>query len=386
MDCVLERIDAWLAAGLIDSATAERLRSAEAADDDHHATKEPTTAGPAAGPAAAAAAASTFFGPQPTIVEVFAYLGAGFFIGAWGAFLARLAGTDTRTPILAAGAALVAAVLIAVALRLRGGTARQRRGAGAALLAASWAAANAGFARADVVGLELGPETQVFAFGFALAVAVLGRWMLPALTTQFGLLTAITGLAGGIFSLVDRRLNPCCGVEPFVDNPWTTVILPAVGWLVVAVLIGAIGLREARATDAPAQRRAALTRLWAGLVAVAGLATAVTRSGSLETGDYGRIIEPWIGELALAILAIVLLERAFRRNSAAYLAAAALAVVIALTDFNFRYLSESTDIGLLIEGAILLAVGLGAERLRRRLDRDADPADGDDPASAGAPA
>ena len=39
----------------------------------------------------------------------------------------------------------------------------------------------------------------------------------------------------------------------------------------------------------------------------------------------------------------------------------------ALTDFNFSYLSESRDVGLVIEGVILLGVGFAADRLRRRI-------------------
>ena len=43
--------------------------------------------------------------------------------------------------------------------------------------------------------------------------------------------------------------------------------------------------------------------------------------------------------------------------------------MVALSDFNFSYLSSSTEVGLLIEGVILLGAGFGAARLRRRLDR-----------------
>jgi hypothetical protein len=84
-------------------------------------------------------------------------------------------------------------------------------------------------------------------------------------------------------------------------------------------------------------------------------------------GDYGRVLEPWIGDAALLVLAAILVERAFRRDANAYVFAAALAVVTALTDFNFTYLSSSTEVGLLIEGVILLGAGFAADRLRRRV-------------------
>src|SRR6478609_4272427 len=90
MNTVLERIAAWQAAGLIDAATADRLRAAEPPD-----TPEP--APPPARHPGVAAAAGSFFGPTPTIVEMFGYLGALFLIGAWSAFLVRIAGTNETT-------------------------------------------------------------------------------------------------------------------------------------------------------------------------------------------------------------------------------------------------------------------------------------------------
>ena len=142
----------------------------------------------------------------------------------------------------------------------------------------------------------------------------------------------------------------------------------------LALIVGLIGLREASAADEDpaAGRRASLTRLWAGLVAVIGLATSVTGSDYLYdpvAGNYGRVIEPWIGDLAILVLAAILVERAFRRDASTFVYAAALGLIIALTDFNFTYLSSSTELGLLIEGVILLGAGVAADRLRRRIGR-----------------
>jgi hypothetical protein len=50
-------------------------------------------------------------------------------------------------------------------------------------------------------------------------------------------------------------------------------------------------------------------------------------------------------------------------------------MITALTDFNFSYLSDQTEVGLLIEGLILLAVGFAADRIRRRLGRSGDDTD-----------
>src|SRR6267142_2559388 len=71
-DQILSRIDAWQAAGLIDGPTAERLRAAES-----------SAAAPDARRDNPLQAASAMFGPPVTIVELFAYVGAGFLLAAW---------------------------------------------------------------------------------------------------------------------------------------------------------------------------------------------------------------------------------------------------------------------------------------------------------------
>ena len=107
--------------------------------------------------------------------------------------------------------------------------------------------------------------------------------------------------------------------------------------------IALIGLREAdiadRDADPGAGRRAAISRFWAGILAVVGLASAVTRSAAFADGEYGRVVEPWIGDLALLVLSAILVERAFRRDATSFIYAAALGLLIALTDFNVTYLS-----------------------------------------------
>ena len=54
--------------------------------------------------------------------------------------------------------------------------------------------------------------------------------------------------------------------------------------------------------------------------------------------------------------------------------------MIALSDFNFAYLSSTTEVGLLIEGLILIAAGLAADRLRRRLGGPGSPPTAPEPA------
>lgn len=378
MDTVLERIAAWQAAGVIDAETAARLRAAEA-------NAAPGDAPAPARASSVASAAGSFFGPTPTIVEVFGYLGALFLIAAWSTFLTRIAGTadgSTDYTTLTVGAGLGAAVLLGIGIALRNGDARRRRAGGAAILVATFAAAPAG----AFVGQLLHADSltyAVIAATTALIVATIGRIALPAVTTQAALLFGVTSLGWAILVRLRPAPPDCCfdTVEP-AGSVLQLVILPGIWWIVVALGIGVLGLLESRAEGAPAQRRAGLTRFWAGLVAVAGVATSVFTSASLGNGEYGRLVEPWIGELAVLVVSLILIERAFRRDSSAFIFAGAIGLVTALTDFNVRYLTDSTEVGLLVEGLILIGAGVAADRLRRRIDRSREMSDAPPPADA----
>jgi hypothetical protein len=105
------------------------------------------------------------------------------------------------------------------------------------------------------------------------------------------------------------------------------------------------------------------------MVAVVGLASAVSRSEFQDNGEYGRVLAPWVGDLGLLILSVVLIERAFQRDSRSYVYAAALGLIVALTDLNLNYLTGGIEVALLVEGAILLAAGVAADWLRRRVGR-----------------
>ena len=384
MEMVLERIDDWERSGLIDAPTAARLRAAEGA----RGTGEP--ARPAADDRTRGLAFSAVFGPGVSVGEMFAYLGVGFLFGAWTAFVARLVGDGGDTTVSGAGMAIAAVALILIGLMLRRGDARRRRATGVAFLAAVAyvaAAVTALVARADLDGVVVG---IVVAASALIAAAVLRR-IHPALLTQVGLLASVTGLGAAILAWAANLLyTPPEAMEfpPTEDpaNPVPRLVLTAAGWLVVALILGILALLEDPAgaevdgldgSDGPrrsdevgaARRRATVTRAWAGLVAVAGLASAVTES-QYSYDSSGRVIPAWIAELLILALAIILVERAFRRDSGAFLLAAGIGFVIALTDFNFTYLTQSTELGLLVEGGILLAVGFVADRLRRRLARE----------------
>lgn len=371
-----DHIAQWQAAGLIDQATAERLRSAT--------VTQARTATDLAASTSESSQVAAMFGPSVTIPEVFGYLGTAFLLAGWTAFVTRTtfwAGNTALGPGIGGVIASVGLVALGTILR-RGDDARRTRSAGVAFLVAV-AYAGGGFGSlASSVGLSAS-QAAVIGAGVAFAVAIGLRGTFPTVLTQIGLLGAITALAGTILAWFESVVVP----NQFNDDgtffrggpdPLVLASASAIWWLACAVLIGLIGLTEARAAergDVAAGRRAAVTRFWAGLVAVIGLAMTVTRSGPLPNGDYGRVMKAWVGDLGILAVSAGLLERAFRRDATSYVYAAALGLIVALSDFNATYLSQTSELGLVIEGAILLGVGLAADRLRRRVGRRNDGSD-----------
>ncbi len=369
MSSASEHIAGWQAAGLLDAETADRLRAAATTEPDHP-VEPPATA-------ATQSAASRMFGPSVQIPEVFGYLGGGFVVAAWSAFMATTAATtDDPGIILGVLGLLAAGVLTALGIRLGVGDARSSRAAGVVLLTALAFVAAAAFSLLSEGGVET-RLAGVMVSAVVVMVSVVYRMIHPSVLTQVGILAALTALAGSFLSWLQatvfpEEVNDLTGVvSSSGPDPIILVIASAAFWLVVAVGIGLLGLAEARGAGRPsdptAAGRAAVTRFWAGLLAVIGLATAVSRSGPLPEGEYGRLLEPIVGDIALLILAAILVERAFRRDATSYIYAAALGLIVALTDFNLSYLSDSPAAGLLVEGLILLGVGIGADRLRKRV-------------------
>jgi hypothetical protein len=373
-DVVLDRIAAWESAGLIDAATAERLRAAEAGSGR---PDEPGTT-------ARAGVATSFFGPAVSIVEAFSYLGGAFVLAAWGALIVRLAneaGEPTRDWILVAGMAVPAAVFAAIGVVLHGRSPRLSRAAGVVLLLSVGLVQGGVTLNADIVAD--GAVTVLAGAVAGLAAALAYRWYHPSVLTQIAVLATITGVVQSSLGLINEQLNPAGAVfgTSFATLGIRGAAIASAAWLGCALVIGLIALLEDRGSDAPAARRAALTRFWAGVVAVVGVATAVMRTEFDDAGSH-RVMEPWIADLIVLAVSAVLLERAFRRESGAYVLAAALGVVIALTDFNFSYFAEAsgTEVALLVEGLLLIAIAFAAERVTRRVTRRR-PDDGEGPSA-----
>jgi hypothetical protein len=173
MQLILDRIAGWEAAGLIDPNTALRLRSDEqerAEPEVPESIDESKAAERPGGPAAIA----QIVGPGVTIVEMFAYLGGAFLLGALDLFLTRASGFDADGGIgLAIGYGIVAVALIAIGRFMAHGDARERRAAGVLFAVA-------------VLGLSSLPSVgygTVHSFFFAVFAAIPAD-PLPCLTIQ----------------------------------------------------------------------------------------------------------------------------------------------------------------------------------------------------------
>ena len=291
MDPVLARIDAWQQAGLIDPSTADRLRAAETATappQSPHVTPATGHRGPSAG---------DVLGPAPTVVEMLSYLGGGFLIAAWTAFVGRLSGDEGNLSLVGGGLLIAAVVLGGIGLVLRSGDARRRRGAGIAFLGATLysAAAASGF----LSSLHVSGAAQFLVIAaIATAVAAVVRVLHAGLLTQLGLLIAITTLAGGFLTWLRAMVEPSQFSDKgdpigAVPDPILMIGAGAVVWLAVALGLGLLGLREAGgrrdSADAPGApaRRATMTRVWAGVVAMGGLASSLSTSGRSRTRTTG---------------------------------------------------------------------------------------------------
>ena len=369
-DQVTQRIAAWESAGLIDGETANRLRAAEAA-----VQSQPDGAG------RRTSGVGSWFGPIPSVAELFGYVGAGFLLAAWHT-LSLSSGrgsnvTEWLVPAIVFG-------LAGVALARRSD--RERRAAGVSFAVATGHVFGAATQLLDVSGT--GSELML-TISAAIAVgAALGfRRAHPAVLTELGLLGALATFAGVAILWLGVVLFPAVAEQTYQYSPppdpnaMLKVVLRLAWWLAWAVGFGLLGLWEAAAarreaagddgerTSSPGSRLASVARFVAGLTAVLGATSVITTSTIDEYGDYGRVLAPWIGDGVILAIGLVLLGLAIRRGAAAYLYPAALGVIVAFSDLNAQYVAERTGTGvaLLVEGLILIGAGLLAERLRRRL-------------------
>lgn len=371
-DIVLGRIRTWEVDGLIDGETAARLRATEVA------TRASQVA--PAHPSFTAGAVS-FFGPGLALVEMFAYVGGGFLLGAWSALMIRLIGDADRATAawLTVGAmAVPAAVFFGLGVLLHDRSPRESRAAGVAFLLSTLFVSSGVQSNLSIVG-DFGIWVTTIALGVGFLVAIAYRWLHPSLLTQLGVLLWATALVGAWLEAAATFIAPdsSFGVFGFDRNSALALaVLSSIAWAATAVGIGMFGLAEARDRSAPGVRRAALTRFWAGVVLVAGVAYSVMRSFYDESANESvRVLPPWVSVLLVLGVSAILVERAFRREAGAFVFAAALGLIIALSDLNASYVvpAGGTEVALLVEGLLLLAAAFAAERLAGRVGGDASP-------------
>lgn len=380
-DIVLERIRAWEAAGLLDAETAARLRAAEATGGAVPAVgavpASPSEAERPAHPSIAGGAAS-LFGPGLALVEMFGYVGAGFLLAAWSVLMVRLVSEAERAAaawLTVGSMAVPAAVFFALGVLLHGRSAREGRAAGVAFLLSTVFVTAGVQANLSIVG-DFGVWVQSIAVGVGLLVAIAYRWLHPSLLTEFGLLAWATALVGAWLEAAASFLAPdgSFGIFGFDRNSALALaVLSAIAWSATAVGFGMIGLAEARDRSVSAGRRASLARFWAGVVLVSGIAYSVMRSFYDENANESvRVLPPWVSVLLVLGVSAILVERAFRREAGAYVFAAALGLIIALSDLNATYVvpTGGTEVALVVEGLLLIAAAFAAERLSGRVGGD----------------
>ena len=277
---------------------------------------------------------------------------------------------DDRAPALAVVSAISLVAAGVIGYGLSTGSARLSRAAGVVFLVGDAFAAAAVGATASIGGSTDGVVIAVLAAVGYLAAAIVFKTVHPSVLTTIGLLIGITATAAALYVLIGDRFFPSSvdGGAPNRSDGLLKVALAMAWWCGTAVVMGAIGLAEAGRRTADADRRAGMLRFWAGGVAVTGTWLAVS------LGDaQGRYVPALIGDVIVLGVSAVLLGLAFRREAPAYVIAAAYAIILALTDANRAYIaSEGTGaaIPLLLEGAILVGVGIAADRLRRRIGPD----------------
>lgn len=346
---ILTRIDQWLAEGLIDQETAERLRAAEA------------------GGAHGAGTPSSLSGPSDWLrfsaVEFFAYIGIGFVVAAY-----YWAVTQQTSEELALGIAiaLASAVFLIAGWVTRGRVGAIGRAASPALLVGGLQVPFATFLMLEPAELVEVLRLALAAFVW-LVVALAATWRLRSLPTQIGWLSAAVAFAWFTAAYLGEVLfGSSEGFEPDAQDTMRYLLL-AISMVVVAMFAALVGEREARdaAGDPGARRRAALTRFWAGMTAVVGLSVTLLVPASADLAT----VEPIVCQAIVLLAALVLVAVSARTSALSYLLPGGLGVVLALTAFNAEYISDEigTAGALLVEGLVLLGAGVGVQVARSRL-------------------
>lgn len=371
---ILERIQHWQDAGLIDAPTAERLRADEATQG-------------------AVPTRSIGLDLRVSVVEVFAYLGSLLVLAAWYWQVDQIAGRDLDRQLgLFVGTLLPALACALAGLVVRPRADRVGRAAGVLVAAGAVQAGFAGNFLFDLV--RPGEPTASLAVGSVVlvTVAVLARTAVPSLATTGAVIGGLAVAGYFVGDWLAARLftgEPAAPGWVIADEPQAApvandlrALLYAVWWLAAAGMGGIVSVLESRTgDDAAARRRVVLARLGSGSVAVIGVFSAFA-----STPWWMEPLEPVVGVVAVLAVSAVLVGIAARTRASAWLLPAALGILIGLTQCNASYLADSIGFGpaLLVEGLVLLGVAAGAEGLRRWMGGRRPPLAGSSPGAIAA--
>ena len=281
--------------------------------------------------------------------EIFLYIG-GLFVLMAGAFGLQVVWADLRWLGHVVVMAVATLILWAVgeALRRREG-ALLKRAAQASWMVAAWLTAILiAVILIEWPGLDLKEEWfLLWASLGALPLAVIALLVLPGLPQGLAAVTLASGVTFGVTSVLVETWGEIRGA----------FYLP---WLVVgAVELGAAEVARRR-------EKGSLVGLfnlfgaWSCLLGAFVIARSREGGGSLLTWDVLLLIE-----------SLVFIVWSVRRQSRALLFSGALWLFVAITMINFDYFEEQLGLPvvLLITGVAFIAIGLGVDRLRRRLAR-----------------
>ncbi|HET7676755.1 MAG TPA: hypothetical protein VFK38_02805 [Candidatus Limnocylindrales bacterium] len=367
---VLERIATWERAGVIDHATAERLRALEDA-----AASPPPPDIEAANVDAPASRLPAWLTPGFSASEIFAYLGAVFVLLAWHVMVnTTFPGQGTLIGLATIGAG---AALAAMGWYLGRGSDRMRRAAGLALLAAVPHVAIGVTAllhalRSGPVGVDAG--SGLVGTVLALLAVVAFREVRRGMSTQLGVALATVGFAATFLTWVEPVLFPgaadAFGPGRMAPEQALLRVLFTMGWWwLVAGGMAALLLpplhRGAEGTD-----QTSLGRLAVGLTAVIGTFIAVQqRYPYHELGGGDLVVSAWLGAVLIVGVAAVLVGLGVLHHATAYVWPAAFGIWLGLTYLNTQYIAEGAGLGsaLLVEGVILLGVAFAARRVGDRI-------------------
>ena len=280
--------------------------------------------------------------------EIFLYIG-GLFVLMAGGFGLQVLWGELRWLGHVVVIAVATLVLWAVgeAVRRREGP-LLKRGAQALWMLAAWLTAILiAVTLIEWPGLDLKEQWVIlWASLGALPLAVIALLVLPGLPQGLAAATLASVVASGVTSVI---------AETWGTQIQWALYLP---WLVV----GAVHLAAAEV----ARRREKGSLI--GLFNLFGAWSCLSPAFFRAIEGMGRSLLAW--EMVVIIESLIFIAWSVARQSRALLFSAAFWLFVAITVINFDYFEEQLGLPLvlLITGVAFIAIGLGVDRLRRRLE------------------